>query len=102
MARDILVYADWEGLAGPQRLGTLHARAGAGKEVFEFEFAAEVLGRAELTGVQLDPRLAPFDGPQHAPRGHANFGVFADASPDRWGRLLMQRRLERLQRAGTV
>jgi serine/threonine-protein kinase HipA len=28
--------------------------------------------------------------------------VFADASPDRWGRLLMQRRLERDQRAGTA
>jgi serine/threonine-protein kinase HipA len=28
--------------------------------------------------------------------------VFADASPDRWGRLLMQRRLERRKRAGEV
>jgi serine/threonine-protein kinase HipA len=30
------------------------------------------------------------------------FGVFADSSPDRWGRLLMRRRLERAQRAGRM
>lgn len=102
MSRTILVYADWGGLAGPRRLGTLHARSASGKEVFEFEIAPEALGRADIAGVQLDPRIGLHAGPQHAPRGHANFGMFADASPDHWGRMLMQRRLERLQRAGTV
>ena len=102
MSRDILVYADWSGLAGPQRLGVLHARAASGKEVFEFELAREALERADLVGVPLDPRIAPYAGPQHAPRGHLNFGMFSDASPDRWGRLLMQRRLERLQRVGAM
>lgn len=104
MARRILVYADWlQGLAaGPRRLGTLHARTGAGKEVFEFEFDVRALAEPRLTGIALDPRLAPFAGPQHPPRGAAQFGLFSDASPDRWGRLLMRRRLERLQRAGTI
>jgi len=102
MPRELLVYADWAGLGGPSRLGTLHARAGGGREVFAFEYLPEALTRPELAGVRLDPRLNAFAGPQHVPRGHANFGVFADASPDRWGRLLMQRRLDRLKRAGIV
>ncbi len=98
----MFVYADWQGLAGPRRLGTLHARTGSARELFEFEFAKDALEDASLTGVQLDPRIGAFEGPQHATRGAANFGVFADASPDRWGRLLMQRRLDRLKRAGSV
>lgn len=39
----------------------------------------------------LDPRLALYAGEQHA--AHARgFGVFLDSAPDRWGRLLMERR----------
>ena len=100
MPATIAVYADWEGLAAPLRLGTLHARAGAGHEVFEFEFTAAALADRALANLHLDPRLGLFEGPQHPPQGQAVFGVFADASPDRWGRLLMQRRLERARRAG--
>lgn len=100
MPATIAVYADWEGLAAPLRLGTLHARAGAGHEVFEFEFTATALADQALANVHLDPRLGLFEGPQHPPQGQGVFGVFADASPDRWGRLLMRRRLERVQRAG--
>jgi serine/threonine-protein kinase HipA len=55
-----------------------------------------------VQGVHLDPRLGPFEGRQHPPQGHSIFGVFADSSPDRWGRVLMRRRLERAQRAGTI
>ena len=94
------VYADWEGLPYPLRLGLLHGRHTAGHEVFEFEFDAEALTSSSVVGVQLDPRLGLFMGRQHPPRGHETFGLFADASPDRWGRMLMQRRLERDQRAG--
>jgi serine/threonine-protein kinase HipA len=96
----IAVYADWDGLEEPLRIGTLHARAGPGREVFEFEFDAAALAHPAMVGVHLDPRLGPYEGPQHPPQGQSVFGVFADASPDRWGRLLMQRRLERAKRAG--
>src|SRR5258708_22457928 len=65
---------------------------------FEFEEAA--LGHPSLVSLQLDPRLGLFEGRQHPAQGSETFGVFADASPDRWGRLLMRRRLERAQRAG--
>lgn len=96
----IAVYADWDGLSHPLRLGLLHGQRGAGREVFEFEFDAAALAHPALAGLQLDPRLGLFPGRQHPPQGHETFGVFADASPDRWGRLLMQRRLEREKRAG--
>lgn len=102
MALNIAVYADWIGLAEPLRLGWLYARRGAAREVFEFEFDAAALADPATQGLQLDPRLGLFAGRQHSPQGHDTFGVFSDASPDRWGRMLMRRRLERAQRAGQV
>lgn len=100
MAKNISVYADWDGLAMPLRLGTLYAQRGAGREIFEFEFDGAALAHRAMSDLQLDPRLGPFEGRQHPPQGHQSFGVFADASPDRWGRMLMRRRLERDQRLG--
>ena len=41
--------------------------------------------------ISLDPELLPFPGRQY-PSGKTMFGVFADASPDRWGRVLMNKR----------
>lgn len=102
MASRIAVYADWDGLPAPLRLGVLHAQRGAGREIFEFEFYAAALAHPAAVNLQLDPRLGLFEGRQHPPQGNETFGAFADASPDRWGRLLMRRRLEREQRAGQV
>ena len=102
MAVSIAVYADWDGLSEPLRLGFLHAQRGAGREIFEFEFDAAALAHNALTNLQLDPRLGPYEGRQHPMQGSETFGVFSDASPDRWGRLLMQRRFEREQRAGRI
>ena len=44
--------------------------------------------------MNLDPELMPYVGRQF-PTEKKLFGMFADASPDRWGRLLMNKR-ERL------
>lgn len=98
----IAIYADWDGLPAPLRLGVLHAQRGAGRELFEFAFDTAALAHPDVLDLQLDPRLGLFEGRQHPPQGHETFGVFSDASPDRWGRLLMRRRLEREQRAGRV
>jgi serine/threonine-protein kinase HipA len=100
MAVVIAVYADWNGLSEPLRIGWLHANRTRGREVFEYEFDRKVLRLPQLANPRLDPRLGLFEGRQYPAQGHENFGVFADASPDRWGRLLMRRRLEREQRAG--
>lgn len=100
MAITIAVYGDWDGLPARLRLGQLHANRTRGREVFEFEFDAAALRSPALVNVQLDPRIGLYEGRQHPAQGSDTFGVFADASPDRWGRLLMQRRHERDQRAG--
>src|SRR3981189_2174131 len=102
MAASIAVYADWGGLPVPLRLSILHARRGAGREVFEFEFDTATLSHPAVANLRIDPRIGLFEGRQHPPQGHETFGVFADASPDRWGRMLMRRRLQREQRTGQV
>lgn len=43
----------------------------------------------------LDPDLLPYPGRQY-PSSKNIFGIFSDASPDRWGRVLMNKR-ERIQ-----
>ncbi|WP_330212913.1 type II toxin-antitoxin system HipA family toxin [Pseudomonas sp. Z18(2022)] len=98
----IFVYADWDGLNHSRRLGVLHARQGGASELFEFEYDPEALADPQLGLTQLDPRIALFEGPQFPPQGRDTFGVFADSSPDRWGRMLMKRRLERDKRAARV
>jgi serine/threonine-protein kinase HipA len=98
----IAAYADWYELTEPLVLGRLYTHRAAVREVFEFEFDDAVLKRPDMVGFKLDPRLGLYAGRQYPPQGQENFGMFADASPDRWGRLLMRRRLERAQRAGLV
>lgn len=96
----IEVFADWSGLAEPMLMGRLCTRRTAAREVFDFEFDRTFLARPAFANLRLDPRLHLFEGRQYPPQGHETFGAFADASPNRWGRLLMRRRLERAQRAG--
>jgi serine/threonine-protein kinase HipA len=86
----IQVCAHWRGMAEPVLMGTLYAVPVRGKEVFSFEYDPSWLksGHAQL----LDPDLGLFAGPQYARDGSDNFGLFLDSSPDRWGRVLMQRR----------
>ena len=62
MAATIAAYADWIGLAAPLRLGWLHARRGAGREVFEFEFDPAALVHRSVADLHIDPRLGLFQG----------------------------------------
>ena len=79
--REIAVYADWDGLSTPLRLGLLWARRGAGREVFEFEFDRLALDDRACANLQLDLRLGLYAGRQHPQQGSETFGVFSDASP---------------------
>ena len=92
--RTVEVHADWAGLikerSGTVRMGLLHATAARGKEVFSFDYDADWLDAAHAGA--LDPALRLGPGPQFVAAGRENFGVFLDSSPDRWGRVLMQRR----------
>ncbi len=95
MKPHIYVHADWDGLAQPLHLGTLHARPSGREELFDLEFTATAIQHPALQGVSLDPRLGIWPGPQYPPKGRTSFGMIADSSPDRWGQLLMKRRAER-------
>ena len=86
----IQVCADWQGMRDPILMGTLFATPSRGKEVFSFEYAPSWLKSPHAQS--LDPDLGLFAGPQYARDGYDNFGLFLDSSPDRWGRVLMQRR----------
>ncbi len=90
-AERTLVYGDWLGLQSPKLIGTLFFRLSMGIEVFSFEYDSEWLKRSSLL---LDPALKFFSGKQYPPKGRTNFGLFLDSAPDRWGRLLMNRREE--------
>jgi len=94
--RTIEVHADWRELGGATRMGFLHATPVRGKESFSFEFDEAWL---ELSHARsLDPALRLGPGPQYVAAGRENFGLFLDSSPDRWGRVLMQRREAQLAR----
>lgn len=94
--RQIEVFADWVGLNKPTLMGTLYATISRGKEVFSFEYNNEWLASNQTH--LLDPALQLLHGMQYAPSAQENFGVFLDSSPDRWGRLLMNRREAQLAR----
>lgn len=86
----IQVCAHWAGMESPALMGTLYAAPVRGKEVFSFEYDPAWLKSKQAQ--ILDPELGLFEGPQYARENRDNFGVFLDSSPDRWGRVLMQRR----------
>ncbi|WP_129543514.1 type II toxin-antitoxin system HipA family toxin [Serratia sp. 1D1416] len=95
------VYADWDGLPEPKRMGFLHSRQTRMRELFEFEYDPLALADPALNHLQLDPEIQLVTGAQYPTQPKDKFGVFGDSSPDRWGRLLMKRRLERDIRAGS-
>ena len=92
---EILVYIDAHNITdAPLFLGFLKTENIRGKEVFSFRASKEWLSNKAMTF--LDADLKPFLGNQYAPQAKSNFGLFLDSCPDRWGRVLMQRR-ERLR-----
>jgi len=87
--KEIYVYDDFS-FEEPILLGTLYVNVIKGGETYSFEYNSEWLRKTKLA-VSLDPELMPFGGRQY-PQGKNIFGVFSDASPDRWGRVLMNKR----------
>lgn len=94
--RTVEVHADWRELGGAARMGFLYATPVRGKETFSFEFDEAWLELSQARS--LDPALRLGPGPQYVAAGRENFGLFLDSSPDRWGRMLMQRREAQLAR----
>ena len=92
--KKITVYADFDFLATPQEIGTLGYERVRGKDHFVFEYSHEWL--KQHGGIVLSGDLMNIPSLQH-PRGTDSvFGFVKDSFPDRWGRLLLDRR-ERLK-----
>ncbi len=85
----IYVYDDFSTNV-PLLMGCLYVSVIKGGESYSFEYDRNWLKTTGLT-LSLDPELMPYAGRQY-PSDKNIFGLFADASPDRWGRVLMNKR----------
>ncbi|KPC54728.1 type II toxin-antitoxin system HipA family toxin [Amantichitinum ursilacus] len=90
------VYLDAPELGDLQSVGLLHPNdKQAALASFEYDQAWIRSGRAFM----LDPHLDLYPGEQYPRADHPAFGVFMDSAPDRWGRVLMERREAALAKA---
>lgn len=90
MNRTLYIFFDDAYASQPALVGTLESQILRGKEVFSFAFTEEWLGNTRCR--MLDPELQLYAGRQYLADGKTNFGMFLDSTPDRWGRVLMERR----------
>lgn len=90
--KDIFVYDDFSS-EKTLLMGYLYVDVIKGTESYSFEFDDGWL-KENGSLMDLDPLLVPFSGRQYPPDKKI-FGLFADSSPDCWGRVLMNKR-ERL------
>ena len=84
------VCIDLERFGRPVLMGLLHRQQSGSGEIFSFEYDHAWLEQPEV--FSFDPDLALAAGPQYPAPQRKNFGIFLDSAPDRWGRVLMQRR----------
>ena len=86
----VQVCVDLERLGEVAAMGSLHRLDARTGEIVSFEYERSWIERADA--FSFDPELALVAGSQYPGRGRSAFGIFLDSSPDRWGRVLMQRR----------
>jgi serine/threonine-protein kinase HipA len=86
----VSVYADLDYFEAPALMGLLRCQKSRTGAIFSFEYDQAWLQKPEA--FTFDPDLALVSGPQYPGPSRPNFGIFLDSSPDRWGRVLMQRR----------
>ena len=87
--KTIFVYDDFS-TDQPILMGSLYVNVIKGGETYSFEYDKDWLKKTGLA-LTLDPEIMPYSGRQYPTRKNI-FGLFADASPDRWGRVLMNKR----------
>jgi serine/threonine-protein kinase HipA len=71
-------------------MGILRSSYSRGKEIFSFKFDEDWLKSPFAQEIDLD--LGLYSGVQYLREEKSGFGVFLDSAPDRWGRVLMDRR----------
>lgn len=88
--RTLHVYADFDWLERPLLVGELGYESLRGSDSYSFKFDNEWLRR--YGGLFLSADINNYPGQQYTQPGRDIFGCFSDALPDRWGRLLLNRR----------
>lgn len=86
----LFVYADFDWLDKPLLIGELSCDSVRGNEIYGFSFDNEWL--AKYGDVFLSDDLQNYTGTQYTRSERDIFACFSDALPDRWGRVLLNRR----------
>lgn len=84
---ELTVYVDAVDIGPIRKVGTLRRDRAGGRTVLSFAFEPAWL--TSKAAFAIDPALGLYEGEQAL---RELPGIFADASPDRWGRVLMERR----------
>ncbi len=88
--KTLYVYADFDWLAEPMFVGELGYESLRGSDSYAFKFDNDWL--RQFGSLFLSADINNYPGQQYTQPGHDIFGCFSDALPDRWGRLLLNRR----------
>jgi len=94
--RTLFVYADFDWLDEPMLVGELGYESLRGSDSYSFRFDNEWLNK--FGNLFLSADINNYPGQQYTQPGRDIFGCFSDALPDRWGRLLLNRREQILAR----
>jgi serine/threonine-protein kinase HipA len=84
------VWLDAPELGENGRVGHLHHSLTQSDLPPSFAYDGDWL--ASTSRFMLDPRLELWQGEQYPQSGQPNFGIMMDSAPDRWGRVLLERR----------
>jgi serine/threonine-protein kinase HipA len=88
--KTLYVYADFDWLAEPMLVGELGYESLRGSDSYAFKFENDWL--RQYGSLFLSADINNYPGQQYTQPGRDIFGCFCDALPDRWGRLLLNRR----------
>ena len=88
--RTLYIFADFDWLEAPLLVGELGFESLRGSDSYSFKFDNEWL--RQYGGLFLSADINNYPGLQFTQPNRDIFGCFSDALPDRWGRLLLNRR----------
>jgi serine/threonine-protein kinase HipA len=88
--RTLYIYADFDWLNEPTLVGELGYESLRSSDSYAFKFDNQWLSK--YGSLYLGADINNYPGQQYTQPGKDIFGPFADALPDRWGRLLLNRR----------
>jgi serine/threonine-protein kinase HipA len=88
--KKLYVYADLDWLDEPMQVGELGYESLRGSDSYSFKYDNDWL--RQYGSLFLSADINNFPGQQYTQPGGDIFGCFSDALPDRWGRMLLNRR----------